>query len=555
MYALLIDAMSAFDKIVRQCAVRSAYLAGTCDQGLLYLDSRLASRSTYTEWDKVIMGPIRDSLGLEQGGYNSGDLYKLNNNNQLTTAQLSQLGVPVGPVVVSSVGQADDVLLSSDCIFKLLSLVYLTENYCQEYHVTLVPEKTKLMVFSPPGQEDIVNLAKAVNPITVAGLPIQFTDSAEHVGILRTTEGGNMPHILGRISAHRGAVAGVLHTGLAKGHRGNPVAGLRVHRVYGASRLMSGVNTLVLSSPELGVLHHHYKVSIRQILRLSDKTPECFVMLMAGTLPATALLHLAILSLVGMIARRGPDCILNKIGRAALQGGSGSQSWFNQARHITQKYGLPDPLLVLQQPTTKGRWKSTCRSKVLDCWESQYRGEAVHLDSLLHFKSNYFSLSKPPRILATAQSPYEVSRALTAVRMMSGRYVSDHRTRHWDGANPEGLCRLCPPSQGQPAPQGDLAHQLLLCQGLQEARHRAVQLWAAHMADRPHLLPVVSYYSLGTREDSLSFLLNPSSCPLVIGAAQQHGPSVYDDCHFMARVWCHSIHSLRIKLLKLNGFI
>ena len=40
-YALMLDAMSAFDKIVLECAVRNVYLAGTSDQGLLFLNSRL----------------------------------------------------------------------------------------------------------------------------------------------------------------------------------------------------------------------------------------------------------------------------------------------------------------------------------------------------------------------------------------------------------------------------------------------------------------------------------------------------------------------------------
>ena len=35
LYALLLDAKSAFDKIVRECAIRNAYLAGTSDEDLL----------------------------------------------------------------------------------------------------------------------------------------------------------------------------------------------------------------------------------------------------------------------------------------------------------------------------------------------------------------------------------------------------------------------------------------------------------------------------------------------------------------------------------------
>ena len=142
-FALCLDAMSAFDKIVRECAIRSAFLAGTSDQGLLYLDARLKNRKTYPEWDKVLMGPIHDSLGLEQGGCNSDRIYKLCNNNQLRTAQLSRLGVDCKAAVVSCVGQADDTILLSDDIFKLAGLVFLAEEYCSEFHVTLVPEKNK----------------------------------------------------------------------------------------------------------------------------------------------------------------------------------------------------------------------------------------------------------------------------------------------------------------------------------------------------------------------------------------------------------------------------
>ena len=43
-------------------------MAGTQDEGLLYLDFRLRNRRTMVEWDKEILGPIRDTQGVEQGG-------------------------------------------------------------------------------------------------------------------------------------------------------------------------------------------------------------------------------------------------------------------------------------------------------------------------------------------------------------------------------------------------------------------------------------------------------------------------------------------------------
>ena len=63
----MLDAKSAFDKVVRECAIRNAYLAGTTGHGLLYINSRLENRKTIVEWDKVLMGPVDDTLGVEQG--------------------------------------------------------------------------------------------------------------------------------------------------------------------------------------------------------------------------------------------------------------------------------------------------------------------------------------------------------------------------------------------------------------------------------------------------------------------------------------------------------
>ena len=56
------------------------------------------------------MGPILNKLGVEQGGCLSDRFYKLANNEQLSTAQDSKLGVTMNGVSVSSIGQADDTL-------------------------------------------------------------------------------------------------------------------------------------------------------------------------------------------------------------------------------------------------------------------------------------------------------------------------------------------------------------------------------------------------------------------------------------------------------------
>ena len=93
-YILYLDARSAFDLVVREILIATLYHGGIRDQGLVLIDERLKNRKTFCKWDKKLMGPIRDLWGTEQGGKNSGELYKVFNNDQITDAQDSKLGVP-----------------------------------------------------------------------------------------------------------------------------------------------------------------------------------------------------------------------------------------------------------------------------------------------------------------------------------------------------------------------------------------------------------------------------------------------------------------------------
>ena len=63
-FALFLDAKSAFDVVIRQNAIVAAFQAGTRDQGLLYLDARMANRRTFPQWGTTLMGPICDKLGV-----------------------------------------------------------------------------------------------------------------------------------------------------------------------------------------------------------------------------------------------------------------------------------------------------------------------------------------------------------------------------------------------------------------------------------------------------------------------------------------------------------
>ena len=146
---------------------------------------------------------------------------------------------------------------------NLDDLVHLTEEYCVKYRVQLVPAKTNLMVYANKSHKQLVDHAKLVNPIQIDGKTIDFVEELEHVGVIRNTA-GNMPAFLKRIEAYRRSLHSVLNSGLAHGHRANPLAGLRIHSLYCAPVLLSGLASLVLSASEIHVLDYYFEKLLRE---------------------------------------------------------------------------------------------------------------------------------------------------------------------------------------------------------------------------------------------------------------------------------------------------
>ena len=271
--------------------------------------------------------------------------------------QESDLGIHLGDVHVASIGQADDTVLVSANLHKLEFLLHLTLQYCKKYNVELSPSKTKLQLYCPPGCSGDELYLKAASSLSIAGTEIDFVPTTAHVGILRSVD-GNSPHILKRFTSHNRALHSILSAGLARGHRGNPAASLRVEQLYGLPVLLSGTAALVLKKTEESHIDMHYKNKLQSLMKLHQKTPDPVVYFLSGSLPASARLHLKQLSLFSMISRL-PNNILHRIASHILiSGNDNCGSWFIHIRDLCLKYGLPHPISQLQNPLPKLAAKS-----------------------------------------------------------------------------------------------------------------------------------------------------------------------------------------------------
>ena len=140
---------------------------------------------------------------------------------------------------MSSIGLADDTALVASSITDLRFLLHLTLDFCKRYNFNLVSSKTKLLVYSTKQSKAESDIELLSSPLILDGSPLNPVSEARHLGVVRSPT-GNGQLISDRISAHRKAVFGLLHTGLALSHNGNPCSALRVNNVYGVPILFSG---------------------------------------------------------------------------------------------------------------------------------------------------------------------------------------------------------------------------------------------------------------------------------------------------------------------------
>ena len=195
--------------------------------------------------------------------------------------------------------------------------------------------------------------------------------------------------------------------------------------------------------------------------------------------------------------------------------------------------------------------------------------EAVSLSSLPYFKPQFLSLAQPHPIWTAPENSYEITKAVTVASMLSGRYVTDHRARHWSQTNPDGFCHLClagnkaqddQPSHASLLPVGSLSHLLLECPNLQQPRDAVKLLWNNYTLDKPIIRGLVfpnhtESFLPNDWSPEMQLLLDPSACPSIISASQKYGPGILNHILYLSRTWCHSLHSRRQKLLKLLNVI
>ena len=105
----------------------------------------------------LVMGPVKDCCGVEQGGIASNHLFQLVTDPELDALNSLGLGMEVGPVSLSVMGQADDEACVSPSLSSAQSLVDAAVGLATSLNLVNNPTKTKLIVSLPSNNPTLLN--------------------------------------------------------------------------------------------------------------------------------------------------------------------------------------------------------------------------------------------------------------------------------------------------------------------------------------------------------------------------------------------------------------
>ena len=151
-----------------------------------------------------------------------------------------------------------------------------------------------------------------------------------------------------------------------------------------------------------------------------------------------------------------------------------------------------------------------------------------------------------PLFLSCGSSPWEVQKAVTQSRLLSGGYRLEALSGHWTPGNKDGMCSL-PECWATPVShKGSVEAFLLTCPSLSPTRIELTISNLRFLQDYPHLEELVRQC---LRINPVQFWLDCSTMHPVITAVQCQGGKVLQLLFKLTRNYCHRLHLARNNLL------
>ena len=452
------DTSKAFDVIDHKGMLNSLHQQGVSGTLWSLFHSMYDGIQSVVKWKGQVSKSFEEHQGFRQGGNSSADCYKAGRNNLLNQLEIEPT-YRLGHLNAGAIMVADDLALASTSSHSMQTAINIAQADAARERYRFNQEKTKTVsVNVKPSQEEVLELY---------GKPLGKSKKEVHLGITRTSSTSNKVTADERVKSARRAGYSLLGAGMHGLNGTGPEIATMQFTTYVTPTLLYGLETLVLSKTDIGILADYHKKCLRHMQHLPQSSAESAIYLLIGTLPAEAQLDIKALTLLRSIisneaGTRPGEYIKEVIIRQAAVKGYDSASWTTHMKKTLRKYDLPNIYKVIDMTPSKAGWKKMVQCAVNDSWTKQLCEDANGKSSMEYVNLQLCSTNHMHPVWQDVITPLDIMKATVHAKLLIKRYPL--ATSPTAGAKRVETCPLC----GEEAE--DTIHFVLTCPTLQATR-------------------------------------------------------------------------------------
>ena len=531
-----LDGDSAFEVVNRDIQTRELYCAG--ERGKYWQATKYSYKNSLTriKMNGKLSGKIEESLGVKQGRNKSSDHYKVYVAPLLDTIENSDLGVWVGPINVGVSGVADDIYLMSDKQTKLQEQLNIAVNYGKMFRVTYGASKTKITVV---GSGVDVEYFQDVRPWTMDGKEVQVVEDNEHLGLVVSNINQAQKNVDMKVQKGRSNIYSLLGSGFAYKSHLSPVLKLHIYRTYTCPITRSGLSGLVLRPAQIETIALFQRKVLKSILKLTKTAPTPAIHFLTGELPVEGKLHRDIFSAFYSIWSQ-PDTKIHEIVKYLLENScDSSRTWSIHVRHLSNRYGLEDPLICLRKDApAKAAYKEAVKTKITAYFETQLRIAASQNSLMTYLNVAATGLSgRHHPALSNLITTHDVKMSRPHLKFLSGNYLTFSIKATQSGGSAH--CRICL------VPRETVSHIISSCLGMTDERGKLPLEYESLCLKTK---TKINFNKISEDEELLcQFILDPSSLNLPERVCMND--PLLANFFKLSRDYCYLIDKIRTKFL------
>ena len=355
-YLATLDTQKAFDTVWHASLFRKLFMEGHLDTFTIHT-SLLQGNTVNVKAAGLLSRSITLQQGVGQGKVLSVGNYKTHINPELDLLCKTAFGAHIGNIYCGAPTCADDMAMLASNLHDLQAQMYIAETYSEQERFVIHPEKTKIVKLG-------TNNINILHPIDLSlnGADLHLTESCTHLGIQKCatcprTSSISNDTIDARIKLGRATAYALMGVGFCGVKGLNPTITRTMMATYVVPRMIYGLESQLLSNPQLNKLGDFHRNMLRQLQGLPQHVAKEAIYLLLGVLPLQAIIHLRTLKLFHKIASNEDNLLYKVAQRQLAVKDTNSNSWFMHIVDLCCIYNLPSPHELMQELPSEDVWK------------------------------------------------------------------------------------------------------------------------------------------------------------------------------------------------------